>query len=119
MSLSNDDGDELPDDKSVSSGDGLSGDDESLLMSDSEGTILRDTWYHTHTSCETSPLLSYPDSAHLRPHSNAKIYTMFILCSYCCYVHTIQNEVFKLISPWPLSERELQIWHMYKVNFFT
>ncbi len=33
-SLSNDDGDELPDDKSVSSGDGLSGDDESLLMSD-------------------------------------------------------------------------------------
>ncbi len=34
VGLSNDDGDELPDDKSVSSGDGLSGDDESLLMSD-------------------------------------------------------------------------------------
>ncbi len=38
-SLSNDAGDELPDDKSVSSGDGLSGDDGSLLMSDSEGTF--------------------------------------------------------------------------------
>ncbi len=38
--MSNDDGDELPGDKSVSSDDGLSGDDESLLMSDSEGTIL-------------------------------------------------------------------------------